>query len=135
VTDLNVFTLPDPEAAAYGFEVIEGLQRAGVKVAWYPAASPYFAIPGIGSSGLTLYESPIRKVGVPLMEAFLKAGQSMAWLTPERPTDQDRPGVISLSSIPSPALFIALKQPAFVAFPGYLKTPALEAHRPAWDPK
>ena len=64
VTDLNVFTLPDPEAAQYGFEVIEGLQRAGVKVAWYPTTSPYFLIPGIDSSGLTIYESPGRKVGI-----------------------------------------------------------------------
>ncbi len=135
VTELNVFTLPDPEAAGYGFEVMEGLQRADVKVAWYPTTSPYFLIPGISSSGLTLYESPGRKVGIPLMEAFLKAGQSMAWFTPERPSDQDRPGVISLSSVPSPALFIALKQPAFSWLPGYRNVPALHAHRPPWDPK
>ena len=84
VTALNVFTLPDPEAAQYGFEVIEGLQRAGVKVAWYPTTSPYFLIPGIDSSGLTIYESPGRKVGIPVMEAFMKAGQNISWSTPER---------------------------------------------------
>lgn len=139
VTDLNVFTLPDPEAAMYGHEVIDGLQRAGVKVAWYPTTSPYFLVPGVSSSGLTVYESPNRHVGEALMDGFLKAGQpSMAWFTPERPSDQDKrrgPGVIPLSSIPSPALFIALKQPAFAGYPGYLKTPELEAHRPPWDPK
>jgi hypothetical protein len=136
VTNLNVFTLPDPEAARYGFEVIDGLQRAGVKVAWYPTPSPYFLIPGIGSSGLTLYESPNKQVGIAVMGGFTKAGQGgqgMALFTPERPGDQDRPGAIPLSSIPSPALFIALKPPAFETFPGYLKTPALKAHKPPWE--
>jgi hypothetical protein len=135
VTDLNVFTLPDPEALAYGFKVMEGLQRAQVKVDWYPMHSSYFLISGIDSSGLTTYESPGRKEGISLMEAFMNAGQDASRLIPERPTDLDKPGLISLSSVPRPALFIGLKQPAFTWLPRYRNSPALHAHRPPWDPK
>lgn len=136
---LNVFTLPDPEAIQYAFAVMEGLRRAGVKVTWYRTSWPYFLIPGVGSSGLEIYEFPMRKVGLVLMDAFMKAGQSVAYFTPEDPRQQDKvllqPGGIPLSSIPSPALFIGLKPIPFAWFPGYLRPKSLEGQKPPWESK
>lgn len=136
ITELNVFTLPDPEAARFGFTVMHGLQEAGVKVHWYRVNAPYFFIPGISSTGLTLYESPNKEATKVLSEAFVRVGQATMRLMPENPADQDKrlpAGSIPLSSIPSPTLFIALKQPAFAAMPGYLQTPELKAHKPPWE--
>lgn len=131
VPNLNVFTPPDPEAAMYAFTIMNGLKRAGVNVVWYRQISPYFLVPGVSSSGLTLYESPGRTVGPILMEAFLAVGELMGWFTPENPSDQDILGGASLSSIPSPALFIALKQPPFHRMPEYLGFPPRSV---PWNP-
>jgi hypothetical protein len=125
VKTLNVFTLPDPEAALYGFQVLEALKRAGVDIRWYSTGSGYFLVEGVGSSGLTLYESPERDAGPVMMAAFEKAGQPMSWFTPER----------QLANVPSPSLFIALKQPPLLSFPGYMSPPELLKRRPPWDPK
>jgi hypothetical protein len=119
VSKLNVFTLPDPEAAGYGFEVVQALQSAGVQVEWYPTPAPYFLIPGVSSTGLTLWDDPRVNTWTAISEGFVKAGQSMS-MFPNRPAGQDRPGVISPSLVPIPALFVGLKQPAFAAIPEFL---------------
>jgi hypothetical protein len=135
VADLNVFTLPDPEASEFGFAVMAGLQRAGVKVSWYPTTSPYFLVPGVSSTGLTIWDDPTKRVSGTLADAFLEAGQSSVGVFQDRPAGQDRPGVVSPSSIPVPALFIALKQPAFVRFPewggGAIRLP--RPRKPPWE--
>lgn len=135
VPEMNVFTLTDPEASQFGFTVMIGLQRAGVRVSWYPTASPYFLIPGVSTTGLTIWDDPTKRVGGTLSDAFLKAGQLSVGIFPDRPAGQDRPGVVSPSTIPLPALFIALKQPAFVRFPewggGAIRIP--QPRKPPWE--
>jgi hypothetical protein len=49
---------------------------------------------------------------------------SVSWYTPVDP----------IADLPSPALFIGRKKPAFSGFPEYLKTSEIEWRRPPWDP-
>jgi hypothetical protein len=139
VERLNVFTLPDPEATGYGFQVIQGLQSAGVQVEWYPATAPYFLIPGVSSTGLTLWDDPRVNIRTAISDGFRKAEQSVS-MFPDRPAGQDRPGVISPSTVPIPALFVALKQPAFAAIPEFLGKGTSHSirlpqpHKPPWEP-
>jgi hypothetical protein len=139
ITELNVYTLPDPEASIYAFEVICALQQAKVNVVWHPVTTPYFMVQGINSTGVTLYESPNKGVGKALMTAFEKADKwGNGWFTPGNPSKQDRgqpPGAVPLASIPSPALFIALKPFAFASFPACPGIPGLKFPRPPWNPK
>jgi hypothetical protein len=142
VTELHVFTIPDPEAAVYGFTVLEALQRAGVAVSWYRLSSSVIPVEGVASTGMTIYEYPATGeggAGHALMEAFYPLA---ALSTPGRHLEvpctstMDHDATLPLAAkcrIPSPALFIALKPPAFLDFPDYLKTREMEALRPPWE--
>jgi hypothetical protein len=132
ITEVSVFTIPDAEAFAYGLAIIDGLQnRANVKVHWYREPLTVLSVPGVGLTGVTIYESPR---GTPpggtahevLMQAFVNAEQfAVATTTPDVPLDK----------IPSPAIFVMMKPPAFMTMPGYTMPPEMKDFRYPWDPK
>lgn len=125
---VTVYTLSDTEAFFFGNALMDAFRQAGIEVQWMYPPPLEFRLPGIASTGITLYEYPNGGDGGEghrLMTAMVAAGVYPMLLTPTEPI----PGV------PSPAMFVARKQPPFTQFPAYLKPPELEAFRPPWDPK
>ena len=125
VKELHVFTIADSEAAMYGSIIIDGLKRAGVTVHWRRVTGTLVMVRGVATTGVTIYDMESGSAWRPLMDAFIKAGQSPMMCPP---SDES-------PDIPTPALFVMLKQPPFQDFPSYRKPPELAARAPPWNPK
>jgi hypothetical protein len=103
---------------------MEALRNAGVNVAWF-------------------WLDPVRKPREKIYRRRCNEGlygfrPKQAWYRPERPAVefQDkslRPGVVPLSSVPSPALFIAVKQPPFFKYPEYKLPKSFKIRKPPWE--
>ena len=106
VGQLSLFTVPDPEASAFGVTVLDALRKAGVSVNWYrmPSTTP---IQGAASTGVIIYEYPQKGdecAGRTLLNAFTDIDVQSNLLNPAQP----------LQGVPSPSLIIALKPPKFL---------------------
>lgn len=117
VPTLNVFTIAiDAEASRYGEEILYGLQEAGVKVSWYRMREAYFNVPGVSLMGLTLVDNPKNIVALRdiLFEAFCGKPIRVCVLASIGPDPR-------FPRTPTPSLYIGLKQPPFMAAPGFVK--------------
>ena len=106
VGQLNLLTVPDPEASIFGITVLDALRKADVSVNWYrmQSATP---IQGVANTGVIVYEYPQggdESAGRTLLKAFTEMNMQSNLLTPKQP----------LQGVPSPSLIIALKPPQFL---------------------
>jgi len=120
VGQLNLFTVPDPEASAFGVTVLDALRKAGVSVNWYrmQSATP---VQGAISTGVIIYEYPQggdECAGRTLLKAFKEMNMQSNLLTPLQP----------LQGVPSPSLIIALKPPEFLRASTDPLPPEIKAH-------
>jgi hypothetical protein len=107
VRQLGLFTVPDPEASVFGVTVLDALLKAVVSVIWYRSPSSVTLMPGVASTGVTIYEYPRggdEGAGPTLLKAFAEMNMQSSLLSPARP----------LQGVPSPSLIIALKPPEFL---------------------
>lgn len=122
VPKITVFTIADPEASIFGQSVVQLMQDAGVETSWVRIPASVVLVEGIASTGITLYAHP-RELGEVVFSAFSKHNVGIFFFTPVTP----------LPDIPSPALFVTLKQPAFTWWPSHFPSNVIP---PApWDVK
>ena len=123
IVQLNLLTVPDPEASAFGVTVLDALRKAGVSVNWYrmQSATP---VEGAASTGVIVYEYPQggdESAGRTLLKAFTEMNMQSSLLAPVQP----------LHGVPSPSLIIALKPPEFLRPSDHPIPPDIKPHNDA----
>jgi len=126
---ITIYTLPDPEASMFGFEIVYAFQEAGIPHDWIPLPQNKFDISGASSTGLTLLEP-----GAANGDATAKT-ESDAFFEALRKHERRR---IYAAKYPFrsslPALFVGLHQPPFSWLPRFNSEPG-QLPRPPWEEK
>jgi hypothetical protein len=127
VPDVTVFSLVDAETWLFARALVAALQRGGVSAHLMPPQAGFPA--GAGTNVLTVYEHPHAGDGGPgaaLFKACCNVYVS-GFYTPSE----------ALSDIPSPALFVGMKQLPFMTTPEWMKLehPGFSVPTPLWAAK
>lgn len=133
---VTVYTIPDPEASQFGFEIAYALQEAQIPRDWVQLDRNEMSVPGIGpvagisSTNVTLYDPGAAsgdseaKAEVDAFFAAAAKGHVIVGATrPPKPI----PGV------PIPSIFVGLKQPPFSWLPKFAGPGDLPS--PPWEPR
>jgi hypothetical protein len=129
VREVAVFSLSDAETWLFAQALVAALQRGGVTAHLMPPQLGFLAGAGAGTNVLTVYEHPPAGddgPGAALFKACCDVYAS-GFHTPSEASPD----------IPSPALFVGMKQPPFMTTPEWmkLKHPGFSAPTPLWAAK
>jgi hypothetical protein len=123
VKEIWVFTLTDAESNLYAYSIMEALRRGGVVVHLMVPSLSEFKIEGISGLNLTIYDhgggDGRKGPGRDLLTAFGDSGVAAGLV----------PGKAQLPNVDGLALFVGLKQPAFLQAPENIRGGARSAFK------